>query len=235
MHISVAAAGRLAVATASASAFVMFAGSALAAPRANPLSGLTANQIAVKAFSDLKTAPSVQMAGTIKASGLTIKLNLADTQHGCTGTMHLSGKGGVVIVESGNSLWLRPDDQFWQYAGVSASDLSAVSGKWIKVTGSAGGGSFAEFGQICSPRGISKLFTSQAAGLVKGATTKISGKAALQLKDLAGESIYVSVSTRPEILRVSAPGTGTLSFSAYGKPVSIIPPPAADVISVPGM
>ena len=51
----------------------------------------------------------------------------------------------------------------------------------------------------------------------------------MQLRNGSGrESIYVSISSKPEILRIS--DNGTISFSAYGARVTLTPPPASDVI-----
>jgi hypothetical protein len=55
----------------------------------------------------------------------------------------------------------------------------------------------------------------------------------LQLRSSSGsESIYVSISSKPEILRIS--DNGTINFSAYGARVTLTPPPASDVINLPG-
>ena len=73
----------------------------------------------------------------------------------------------------------------------------------------------------------------QLTGLVKGKTIKISGHPALQLRNGSGrESIYVSISSKPEILRIS--DQGTVNFSAYGARVTLTPPPTSDVIKLPG-
>ncbi len=84
--------------------------------------------------------------------------------------------------------------------------------------------------------GADKLVSSlapQLTGLVKGKTIKISGRPALQLRNGSGrESIYVSISSKPEILRIS--DQGTVNFSAYGGRVTLTPPPTSDVIKMPG-
>ena len=55
----------------------------------------------------------------------------------------------------------------------------------------------------------------------------------MQLRNGTGlESIYVSISSKPEILRIS--DDGTISFSAYGARVTLTPPPASNVINLPG-
>jgi hypothetical protein len=55
----------------------------------------------------------------------------------------------------------------------------------------------------------------------------------LQLRNSSrSESIYVSISSKPEILRIS--DNGTINFSAYGARVTLTPPSASDVITLPG-
>ena len=116
--------------------------------------------------------------------------------------------------------------------GVPASQLSTVHGKWLDVTGTGSISLSAAFAPFCNANKLVSTLAPKLTGLVKGKTTKISGHRALQLRNGSGrESIYVSISSKPEILRIS--NKGTLSFSAYGARVTLTPPPAGDVITLP--
>jgi hypothetical protein len=202
------------------------------APAGNPLARLTADQIAKKAAADLEGAASFHYHGSARDSGQTIAISLSVTHQGCTGSISDGRNGAVVILAIGKTLWLQPNDKFWEYAGISASELPAVQGKWIETTVSSKSSVSAGFVPLCNSKKLVSQFALPSTGLVKGKTTKISGHPALQLRNSSGqESIYVSISSKPEILRISV--GGTLNFSAYGTSVTLTPPPAGDVITLP--
>jgi hypothetical protein len=207
--------------------------SAPAVPAGNPLARLTADQIALKAAADFKAASSFHYHGSTKDSGQTLAFSLSVTHHGCTGSISDGSHGSVVILAEGKTVWLQPNAKFWEYAGIPAAQLSLVQGKWMEVTGGGSNSLSATFAPLCSSSSLMSQFVPALTGLVKGKTVKISGHQALQLREASGGpgSFYVSISAKPEILRIS--GDGTLSFSAYGAPVTLTPPPSSDVIPVP--
>jgi hypothetical protein len=209
------------------------AAAAPSAPAANPLAGLTADQIAKKAATDLKAAASFHYHGSGKASGQTVSISMSVTHKGCTGWIGDGRNGGFAILAIGKAAWIQPNDKFWEYAGVPASELSAVHGKWLETTGTGSNSLSAAFAPFCNPNKLVSALAPQLTGLVRGKTIKISGHSALQLRNGSGrESIYVSISSKPEILRIS--DNGTINFSAYGARVTLTPPPATDVITLPG-
>ena len=202
------------------------------APAGNPLGRLTADQIAKKAATDLKAATSFHYHGSGKASGQTVSISMSVTHQGCTGGISAGREGGFAIVAIGKTVWIQPNDKFWEFAGIPASLLPTVHGKWLAVTGTGSNSLTAAFAPFCNASKLVSALGPKLTGLVKGKTIKISGHRALQLRDGNGrESIYVSISSKPEILRIS--NNGTLSFSAYGAHVTLTPPPASDVITLP--
>jgi len=199
------------------------------APTGNPLARLTADQIAKKAATDLKAATSFHFHGSGKDSGQTVSISMSVTHKGCTGSIGDGRNGGFAILAIGKTVWIQPNDKFWEFVGFPASQLSAVHGKWLEITGTGSNSLSVAFGPFCNAKQLGSAFAPQLTGLVKGKTIKISGHPALQLRNGTGrESIYVSISSKPEILRIS--DDGTISFSAYGARVTLTPPPASDVI-----
>ena len=202
------------------------------APAGNPLARLTADQIAKKAATDLKAATSFHYHGSGKASGQTFSISMSVTHKGCTGGISAGREGGFAIVAIGKTVWIQPNDKFWEFAGIPASLLPTVHGKWLAVTGTSSISLSAAFAPFCNASKLVSALAPKLTGLVKGKTIKISGHRALQLRNGSGrESIYVSISSKPEILRIS--NDGTLSFSAYGARVTLTPPPPGDVIPLP--
>ena len=210
----------------------MSATAAPSAPAGNPLARLTADQIAKKAATDLKAAASFHYHGSGKDSGQTISISMSVTHKGCTGWIGDGRHGGFAILAIGKTVWLQPNDKFWGYVGIPASELSMVHGRWLEPAGTGSNSLSAAFAPFCNANKLVSTLAPQLTGLVKGKTIKISRHPALQLRN-GQESIYVSISSKPEILRIS--DDGTINFSAYGARVTLTPPPAADVITVPGV
>ena len=202
-------------------------------PAGNPLGRLTADQIAKKAATDLVAATSFHYHGSGKASGQTFSISMSVTHKGCTGWFGDGSSGGFAIVAIGKTVWIQPNDKFWGHLGIPASEVSLVHGLWLKFTGTGSNSLSAAIAPLCNANKLVSGLALRLSGLVKGKTIKISGHRALQLRNGTGsESIYVSISSKPEILRIG--DNGTLNFSAYGARVTLTPPPASDVITLPG-
>ena len=201
-------------------------------PAGNPLVRLTADQIAKKAATDLKAAASFHYHGSGKASGQTVSISMSVTHKGCTGWIGDGRSGGFAILAIGKTVWIQPNDKFWEYLGTPASEVPLVHGLWLKFTGTGSNSLSAAIAPLCNANKLVSGLALQLSGLVKGKTIKISGHRALQLQNTSGqESIYVSISSKPEILRIS--NDGTLTFSRYGARVTLTPPPPGDVITLP--
>ena len=207
--------------------------SANAAPAGNPLAGLTADQIASRAAADFEAAASFHYRGSGKDSGQTISISMSVTHQGGTGSIGYGSHGGFAVLDIGKTVWIQPDDKFWEYVGVPASEVPLVHGMWLLPAGSGGNTLVAVLASLCHASKLLSILAPQLTGLVKGKTIKISGHRALQLRNISGqESIYVSISSKPEILRIS--NDGTITFSRYGARVTLTPPPPGDVITLPG-
>ena len=201
-------------------------------PSGNPLAGLTADQIASRATADLKAVSSVHIAGSAADSGQTFVMNLTIGAKGCQGTLTVKGEGSFALLKIGKALWIKPDNQFWKYAAGSSADaavMAIVGGKYIKP--SAKDSSLNALGTLCDPSQFATSFGSQITGTVKGTTTTISGQPALQIKDTGDtDSAYVSISARPEFLRLDGGSGGQLDFTDYNAPLALTPPPASETL-----
>jgi hypothetical protein len=215
------------------STLALSAAAAPLAPAGNPFARLTADQIAKKAATDLKMAASFHFHGSGKDSGQTVAISMSVTHEGCTGSIGDGRNGGFAILAIGKTVWIQPDDKFWKFIGITASELPAVHGKWLEITGSGSNSLSGTFAPFCNANTLASTLAPQLTGLVKGKTVRISGHRALQLRNRSGrESIYVSISSKPQILRIS--DDGTINFSAYGARVTLTAPSASDVINLPG-
>jgi hypothetical protein len=200
-------------------------------PSANPLAGLTATQIGAKTIADLKAASSVHYAGTITESGETDDVDITAGTTNCVGTLGIVGKGSFVLLEIGQTLWIKPDNQFWTSEGASPAVLQVVEGKYIQT--SPNDSDFSSVKMLCSPAQLAASLGSKINDLVKGTTTTVDGQSALQLRDTSDSGVaYVTISASPQFLRIScgSGGQGQLDFSAYDAPVTVSSPPASQTI-----
>jgi hypothetical protein len=210
---------------------VMLAGTAACGGggSANPLAGLSADQIASKAVANLKAASSVHFAGTIAESGSTYTVNLTPGTTKCSGTMGVQGKGSFALLKIGQTIWIKPDNQFWTSNGATSAVLQVVGGKWIQSTTSDS--NLTSVAALCSPAQLADSFGGKLNDVAKGTTTTIDGQSALQLKDnKTSNSAYVTISATPEFVQLNGGSSGKLDFSDYNAPLSVSPPPAGQTI-----
>jgi len=200
-----------------------------ATPSASPLAGLTADQIASKAFADLASVSSVHLADSVVQSGQALVLDLTIGTD-CRGTVEMSGEGTLKLLRIGKNLWIKPDSKFWKSAGVSDSALlSAVSGKYIRP--SAKDSDLRGLQMLCNPSWYASEFGQKLTGLVKDGTSTVSGQRALGIREPGDPGIaYVTFSARPEPLRLNAGSSGLLNFTGYNAPVLVSPPPSGEVL-----
>lgn len=197
---------------------------------ADPLAAMSADAIAQKALAGLKAAPAVHVSGSLTDSGATIGLNLTTGTTTCAGTISESGSGSFQILQSGTTVWIKPDAKFWKTAGGNdPSVLSVVEGKYLKTT--TKDSSFSSLIDLCRPAKLAGLF-GKPAGLVKGRITVISGQRALPLQN-TGDSgaVDVSDSAVPRLLQLSVGSSQRLDFTGYGVPASVTPPAAGETLS----
>ena len=205
------------------------ASAARATQSEGPLAGLTADQIARRAIADLAAVPSVHVAGSSGQDGQTAFLDLTSGTKGCTETLRIPGQGTSTLLQIGTTVWFKPSDQEWKWMayGVPAAARRHLEGKYLQTPDVPAG-----MAAWCSRGELASAFGSELKDLVKGKITTISGQPALQL---AGQrhsaSAYVTISARPEFLRIDVSGQEHTVFTGYNRPLTLTPPPADQTIS----
>lgn len=208
-----------------------------ASATANPLADKSATAIITKAFADTSGASSVHFTGTGTDSGQNLSVGITVVRgKGCTGTISESKSGSFQVVYLGKSVWIKPDAKFWKGIAAGGSDAklgaSLLSGKWLKDSA----GNTSGLGALVSLCSLSSLFgqaTPASDQLVKGTLTTLNGQAVLPVKDVTHQgTAYVTDTANPELLRLTSTGSssGTFSFSDFGAPATITPPPASEVV-----
>ena len=205
------------------------ASAARATQSEGPLAGLTADQIARRATTDLAAVSSVRIAGSTGQDGQTAFLDLTSGTKGCTETLRIPGQGTSTLLQIGKTVWFKPSDQEWKWMayGVPAAARRHLEGKYLQTPDVPAG-----MAAWCSRGELASAFGSELKDLVKGKITTISGQPALQL---AGQrhsaSAYVTISARPEFLRIDVSGQEHTVFTGYNRPLTLTPPPAGQTIS----
>lgn len=196
---------------------------------ADPLASLSGEQLFAKVVADGKAAADVRISGTVTDSGTTISMDLGLVHgHGCTGTMAIKGKGSFKLTYISKQLWVKPDKAFYEGVGAQGPALNVLIGKWLKVSETSGLKDFATF---CD---LSSLLSSfgNTSGMPRPNHATLDGQPVLELKDTGDNAAgYVSDTSTPELVKLTAPSNGgNLTFSGYGVPVALTPPPARMVI-----
>jgi hypothetical protein len=199
--------------------------SARAAPSANPLAGLNANQIARKAIADLAAASSVHITGSVGQDGQTALADLTVDTTGCRETFGLPGQGSFGMIAIGNTVWFKPNRQL---LGMFPANVRPhLAGKYLQTPDVPGG-----MTDFCGMGLAANSFGRELKDLVTVKVTTISGQPALQLADKRhSTSAYVTMSARPELLRLDVSGQEHVEFTGYNQPVTITPPPADETVT----
>jgi hypothetical protein len=207
------------------------AAAARATQSEGPLAGLTADQITRRAIADLAAASSVHVAGSAGPNGQAAFLDMTLGTKECTETMRIPGQGTSTLLQIGTTVWFKPSDQMWKWMAydIPAAARRHLEGKYLQTPDVP-----ADLGPIafCSPRQLASAFDGQLKDLVKGKITTILGQPALRLADKRhSTSAYVTISARPEFLRIDVSGQEHAIFTGYNRPLTLTPPPPGQTIS----
>jgi hypothetical protein len=231
----VAAAGVSCLAAAACGSTTSSAGTApSASSTADPLASLTAAKVQAETITDAEASSSLTIKGSLTQSKQSYTVDLAiKPGHGCTGTIGEGSKGSFKLIVIGKTIYLNPDDNFWKAnAGAdAAAAIALVNGRYLEV--SASDASMASVASLCN---VSQLFSADGSSetVTKGAVTTLGGTRVLPIKSSDGSTGYVTDTSKPELVELSAPkgasaGTGMITVTT-GTPVTLTAPPASQVI-----
>nr|WTB34600.1 hypothetical protein OG781_38515 [Streptomyces sp. NBC_00830] len=166
-----------------------------------------------------------------------------DRAGNCAGSVGLGGKqGSVRIVKRGNTVWIKPDADFWKHRaqGVGSALAAILAGRYIK--GPASDPRLSSLSSACDLDTFQKVVGNNAdtdkGTLTKGKKTTLAGASVVPLvRTWPGQKLtmYVAATGKPYPLRIDVTGgspmaNATVGFSAFDKPVpTTTPPPDATV------
>jgi hypothetical protein len=231
--VAVAGASCLAAVACGSSTASSLSTAARATSAPDPLASLTASKVLAEAQANLKAASSLTMAGSTVDSGQSDVVNLGlKPGQGCEGTVGESGQGTFKIVVIGTTTYIDASNQFWKSQGGphGAAIAALVNGRYIKTSSNVNG--MSAMAKVCD---LSKNVAPYLTGtFTKGKLTSLGGTRVLPLVNSDEGEIYVTDTSKPEIVEVidtkdTGNGTGKVTFSV-GARVTLAAPPASQVI-----
>jgi hypothetical protein len=195
----------------------------------DPLGGMNANQITMKAFTDLNKASSVHVSGPSNGGGTDYNLDVTLGSSNCKGTYATPSKGTFHILTINGTTYFSANQLYWKSSGASGSNLTLLTSHVIKVGPNSQ--TLAALNTLCHPSQLAKSFTGNVTGMVERGWTTINGQKVVHITDSGDASgIYVSDSSTPEVIRLNSGSTLNLLFSNYNAPLNLAAPPASQVL-----
>ncbi|MBB5934775.1 hypothetical protein [Streptomyces zagrosensis] len=212
----------------------------------NELADLTAQQIYDTSIDVLRKAVSLRVKTSETTGTTTLRTDLTRGSGGdCVGTID-DGRGAQMrVIEVGEQLWVKPNEQYWKSRERSGTSGGAVAElfKGRYLYGHKDHKMLAPFAEWCSLSSLKTGMTSQdgpIGHLAKGEPTHIDGQLVVPIIDSGANAdekvtVYVSATGTPYPLKIVEEGggmSGTAEMSDYGKPVSPTPPPSDQALDV---
>jgi len=213
-----------------------------AAPASSPKVTTTASDVpGAKALYDqmrknVAVATSVRIKGQISTGGKKITIDIAGDRDGKnTRAVVNDGTGEVELLTTGGNTYIKADSAYWTKNSTAAA-AKIAAGKYVKVPSGMGTGDL-KVGSL-----LDGAFTDLplAGVLQKVEPTDVDGTPAYlladRLKPQSGQ-MYVTADGKSNLLRiVSAKGdAGTLDFSQWNAVPPVSPPPADQLVKIPGL
>ncbi|MFI6120970.1 hypothetical protein ACIBCU_14125 [Streptomyces sp. NPDC051064] len=238
---------RIATRAAACAAVVVLAVTGTTAAQADDdIESLPAEQIADRSRDALLDVGSVHLRarGDLGEgrSPMTVDLRL-DRNGNCAGGVDLGeDEGSVEIVKRGDSVWLKPDADFWEnQVPVGGSAFEAVlAGRYMK--GSASDSRLRPVVEACDLDTFRELVSDNAGhsagAFTKGKVTTVDGVRTVPVtRTLHGQKLTAYVGTEGEHypVRITVRGDGAdaaVDFSGFDEPVPTATPPADETVDV---
>jgi hypothetical protein len=206
----------------------------------DPLAGMTGKQIAAKAMSDLKSAPSFTLTGTgIPFQGKTATMSVGMAGKDCTMSVDIGSAGTMTMVMIGTSAWMKADADFLKTEDGSDGSAIAflVAGKYLKIPASSMSG-LTQGSGVCDRNGLDSSLSglSPSSNVTKGTPTTVNGQKVYPLADKADKTtFYVTDTSTPWIIKFvdTKSGEAGQATITYGVPKSITAPSASETVSLP--
>jgi hypothetical protein len=205
-----------------------------ASPADNGVAALSPEQILGKAKAALAAATSVHIKGSGEDQGFRMAIDMRYGPDQAAGTLVLDGQR-VDLSRVQDAVYLKGGTGFWT-AYADAATAKVLAGKYLKTT--ASDDRFIDLTDFTDLQKSAYDFLDLSGPLSKGSRKTVVGIPAIEVVDKGqdGGTLDVATTGQPYPLSIQSP-SDELTFSEYGRPVSVTQPPAAQVVdadSLPG-
>ena len=202
-------------------------------------SGPSAAEVYQQIRTSAAVAKSVHMKGSFTESGKKLQIDAAGDRAGTnTRVIVNDGTGVLEILTVNGDYYLKADAAFWTKNG-SSEAAKVAADKYVKVPASlAASMSDLKMGTL-----LDKILAKDMTGAQNLNTnvekTEINGVSAYRMTDKIGSDgskIYASADGQARLLRLEGPnGEGSLDFTEWNAVPPVSPPPADQIVSLPGL
>ena len=198
----------------------------------NGVEAKSASAVVSTALAAAERAKSVHVTGAVTSKGTPVKLDLAlSTAKGAVGTISEGGLS-LQLIRIGTRAYIKGGASLYErYGGAEAAKL--LEGKWLEA--SAASGELAALSDLTDPKTLLAETLKSHGSLTKGASTTIDGQKAIAVTDTKKHgTLYVATSGKPYPIEIVKTGSeaGKFTFGQWNAPVSVKPPPPANVIDL---
>jgi hypothetical protein len=184
---------------------------------------------------NVAAAKSVRIKGELTDAGKKLTIDIAGDRAGkSTRALVSDGSGQAELLTVGSTVYIKADAAYWtKHASAAAAKIAAD--KYVKIPSGTGVGDL----KVGSLLDGSFKDLPLAGALQKVETATVNGTPAYVLADRiggGGGKIYVSADGKARLLRIvsTKASSGTLDFSQWDAVPPTSPPPAGQLITIPG-
>jgi hypothetical protein len=202
-------------------------------PSDNGVAGQTADEILAKAKAALQGAGAVRIKGTGGRGDERFDIDMRYAGASAQGTISVAGEP-IEMRRIGQTVYVKGSREFWT-GRVPAPAVELLTGKWLKspVTGER----LAELASLTDLSEAADGILEPDGKVTKGERKTVAGTSAIALVSSGadGGKLYVATTGQPYPLQIEPTDpkeSGQVTFSDFGKRITVSPPPADLVIDV---
>jgi len=191
-----------------------------AAPKDNGEAAKKGPEVLADAKAALRTAGTFRVSGSVMQQGQSLVVDLlVKAGQGSRGTVTVAGQK-VDLVTTGGIGYLRAPAGFYTAQGAPAATAQLAGGKYVKIP--AG-----QAKELDAFSNIDTLLATSGAVQPAVAPADVGGAKAVVVSDAQGRLLVAATGPALPLRLESTKGSGVATFSQFGTPVDLTPPPGS--------
>ncbi|MEV4916014.1 hypothetical protein AB0K47_04285 [Streptomyces tirandamycinicus] len=206
-----------------------------------PYPGLSGSEILNKAITATKAATSLRLRVTTETADGPVRGDLAvDTKGDCAGTLQMGAEGGVELVKTGDTVYMRFDEKMLRSQADGEEETQAaldlLLGKWVREKADAADAK--DFAEFCDLDSYLEGFQANDTVAKRAGESTVGGTPTVVLTEShQGEKATAQVAAKgtPHLLRLQVTGGAEpidMTFSEFDEPVPVKKPAAKDIVDL---